>query len=178
MPSQKNIYQLKDLKHQLKDAKSIVVTDYLGLTVSQMQTLRQAVKDASGQLLVAKNTLISLSLKEKGKEGLPRDLEEALRGPTALLISHEDEISPLKALTEFAKDNDLPKIKAGLLDDRVLTAEEVTELSKLPGRTELQAKLIGTLNSPISGFTHVLKANLNNLVYVLKDIQKSKKGGE
>jgi len=170
MPSQKNIDQLKTLKEKISAAKSVVFSDYHGLTVAQIQELRSKVQESKGEFTVAKNTLIKLALKDQ-----KLTLEDSiLTGPTAILIATEDEISPIKALVEFAKTNQLPTVKAGILENRALTASEVQNLALLPGRLQLQAKLVGTLAAPLSGFINVLQGNLRGLVGVLDAIKKQK----
>ena len=168
MPSQKNLQAVEALKNQFAGAKAIFFADYQGLTVSQMGDLRDKIRAATGEFSVAKNTLLKLAL--------PYDLEEVLRGPTAILIAKADEISPLKAVVEFAKETELPKIKAGIFEDRILTQKEVNELAKLPSKLELQAKLVGILKGPLYGLANVLSGNTRKLVYVLEAIRKSKGG--
>ena len=170
MPSQKNITELNTLKEKLEKAKSLALTDYRGLTVNQATTLRQKVKKAGGELRITKNTLLKLALKDSPFK-LPD--EQILTGPTAILFSFADEIAPLKAIADFAKEQELPKFKAGFLDDRFLTVGELEELASLPTKDQLQAKLVGCLNSPISGLANVLMGNLTKLVYVLEAIRKN-----
>lgn len=172
MVSQKNINQVKDLKTKLEKAKSVVLTDYRGLSVDQINNLRRKIKEAAGELKVAKNTLLNLSLKDLSY-GV-KELKEALTGPTAILFSYEDEIAPIKALYEFYKENDLPKIKLGFLGKELLSEDKIIELAKLPTKEVLQGKLVGILNSPIYGLVYVLKANLQNLLIVLNQIKKAK----
>jgi large subunit ribosomal protein L10 len=167
MPSEKNVTTVNLLKTKIKDSKSIVMADASGLPVNLQRELRQAVKLAGGELLVVKNTLLKLALGTK----------EILPGPTITLLAYEDEIAPIKALAEFAKAHDLPKIKAGFLAKDPLTKEQVEALAKLPTKIELLSKTIGTLKGPLSGFVNVLSGNIRKLVYVLTDL-KSKKGGE
>jgi large subunit ribosomal protein L10 len=167
MPSEKNVTTVNLLKTKIKDSKSIVMADASGLPVNLQRELRQAVKLAGGELLVVKNTLLKLALGTK----------EILPGPTITLLAYEDEIAPIKALAEFAKAHDLPKIKAGFLAKDPLTREQVEALAKLPTKIELLAQTVGTLKAPINGFVNVLSGNIRKLVYVLTDL-KSKKGGE
>ena len=169
MPSQKNIDQLKILKEKLDGAKTVVFADYHGLSVNKQQELRAKIQETAGEFTVVKNTLLKLALKDKHAS----KLDDTFKGATALLIAREDEIGPLKALVEFAKENELPKVKAGILDDRIISPEEIDELAKLPGRIELQGKLIATLQSPISGFVNVLRGNLTGLVQALKQIKEN-----
>lgn len=168
MPSQKNIDELNILKEKLKKAKSLALTDHRGLTVNQATVLRQKIKEAGGELRITKNTLLNLALKNSPFK-LPD--EQILTGPTAILFAYDDKIAPIKAVADFAKEQELPRFKAGFLDDRLLTIEELEELASLPTKDQLQAKLVGCLNSPISGFVYVLKANLTKLTIVLNQIK-------
>lgn len=175
MPSQKNIEEVKNLSDKITQAKSFILVDYRGLTVEQVTTLRQKVAESDGELKVAKNTLLKLALKQslKNKEQL-EDFKEALTGPTMTLFSFDDPIAPLKVLSEFAREVELPKIKVGLLGTTFLPLEKIEELASLPTKDELHAKVIGQLNAPIYGFVNVLGGNLRKLVYVLNGIKNSK----
>jgi len=177
MPSQKNIQQVKKLKEKLEKAKSVILADYRGLKVEQINELRQKIKEAGGELRVSKNTLLGLALKNTQcclKSQRPV-LTEKLKGPTAVLFSYEDEIAPLKALYQFFQEHNLPKIKVGFFEDKLLEENRVIELAKLPSKEALQLKLIAALSSPISGLVYVLKGNLQKLVGLLRAIEKSKK---
>jgi large subunit ribosomal protein L10 len=176
MPSQKNIDQVAILKGQLDNAKAVILMDYSGLTVSEQTKLRRNIKESGGNFLVSKNRLFSLALKEKYPDVMD-ELTPSLSGTTAFLFAVEDEIAPLKALINFTKDKDLPKLKIGLMlkpSDRILSLEEITELSKLPTKNDLIAKLIGTLNAPSYRIVNALSGNLRKLVYVLEAINKTK----
>ncbi len=160
MPNAKNVATVNLLKTKLKDAKSLVFADASGLSVNLQRELRQAVKLAGGELIVVKNTLLKLAL----------GVKELLPGPTITLLAYEDEIAPIKALAEFAKVHELPKIKAGFLAKEPLTKEQVETLASLPTKIELLAKTIGSLKSPITGFVNVLAGNIRKLIYVLKAV--------
>lgn len=175
MPSQKNINQLKILKEKLQQSKAVVLADYAGLSVKKQTELREKISQAGGQFLVAKNRIFKLALKENKLDF--QDLDEALMGTTALLFTYEDEISPLKALIEFSKTNDLPKTKIGLIlkpEDRILTIEEIQNLANLPSKNELVAKLISSLSSPQYRLINSLKGNLIKLILSLKSLKDSK----
>ena len=165
MPSQKNLTTVKLLSDKLALAKSIVLADYRGLSVNLQRQLRNQVKAVGGELIVAKNSLISLALKDQ-KYVLPACLE----GPTILLLAYEDEIAPIKALAEFAKVNELPQAKIGFLAKEPLSADQVNQLASLPTKIELIAQTIATLQSPLSGFVNVLFGNFRKLVYALSAI--------
>lgn len=161
MPSQKNVAAVNLLKTKVSQAKSIVFADASGLSVNLQRELRQAVKLAGGELIVVKNTLLKLAL---GQAVLP--------GPTVTLFAYDDEIAPLKALAEFAKTHDLPKIKAGFLAKDTLTREQVEQLASLPTKVELLSKMVGSLQAPVFGLVNVLQGNLRKLVYVLKAVSE------
>jgi len=175
MPSQKNLDQVKNLQAKLKQAKSVVLADYCGLSVNLQQDLRKQVKDVDGELLVIKNTLLKIALKNQKYSLKP--LLDAFTGPTITLLAYEDEIAPLKALADFAKDHQLPKIKAGFLSKEPLTQAQVKALAKLPTKVELLSKTVATIKAPLSGIVNVLSGNLRHLTYALEAI-KQQKGGE
>ena len=163
MPSEKNVTTVNLLKTKLKDAKSVVTADASGLSVNLQRELRQKVKLAGGELIVVKNTLLQLAL----------GVKELLPGPTVTLLAYEDEIAPIKALAEFAKIHELPKIKAGFLAKEPLTKEQVEALANLPAKIELIAKTIASLKSPLSGLVNVLGGNIKKLMYVLSAYAKA-----
>lgn len=173
MPSQKNQQQLEEIKAALKDTKAVILTNYAGLSVSAKGELSNAIRQAGGTYSVYKNTLIKLALKEKLGD-LPQAAQDALQGQTAILIAPEDPVSPTKALMKFYKDNELPEVKLGFMDGALLTSKDIDNLSKLPGREELLGNLVRQLNAPISSFAQVLRANLQNIVYVVDAIRTSK----
>ena len=168
MPSQRNINQLSALKDKFSRAKSVVFADHSGMSVPDTQALRQGVKDAGGEMTVAKNTLLKLAL-EQGPRAKGQGLRE-LAGPTSVLFAYQDEILPIKVLAKFAADHDKPLIKAGLLGSESLTAEQIKELASLPGFNELLVKFMGQMQGPAYGLVGVLQGNIRKLVLVLKAI--------
>ena len=173
MPSQRNIKDLQDLKDKVAKAKTIVFTDYRGLTVKQFTELRQKVQENGGDIKVIKNTLLKIGLKNLSHNS--QLITDNLTGPTATLFAYEDEILPLKTLYEFSKKNELPKIKLGFFGDRLLSQEEVTAMAQLPSKDVLQAKLVNILHAPIAGFVYALKANLTGLVRALDQVRQKTK---
>lgn len=168
MPSQTKIAKVADLSDKLTRAKSVVLTDYRGLSVAQLNDLRKKVEAAGAEYEVTKNTLLSRSL---GEKEIPA---EALEGPTATLFSYQDEIAPLKALQDFIKANNLPSVKVGYLGQSLLTAIQVGELARLPSRGELLGKLAKTLKSNEYRLVGVLSGNIRKLVYGLNAVAKVK----
>lgn len=172
MPSQRNVNQLAQLKDKLGRAKSVVFSDYSGLAVSGQTELRSKVAGAGGEFTVAKNNLLKLALAQVNSEQLT--VNSSLIGPTAVLFSYQDEVMPLKIMVEFAKGHEKPTVKGGFLGSQELSAEEVMELARLPGKSELIVQLLGRLQSPIYGLKNVLEGNITKLVFVLRAIEEKK----
>ncbi len=181
MPNKQNIDTVGQLTNELKTAKSIIIADYSGISVNDQTSLRQKVKASGATLGVIKNRLIKLALKERLQE-VPASLDEALNGPTALVISQDDPVAPTKTLVEFARDHQTLKLKAGMLlkgsdeaaSDQVLSMADLKNLATLPGKTELYGMLLARLNSPIFGLVNVLHGNIRGLVVALNAIKDKK----
>lgn len=165
MPSQYNQDQVELLKQKVSQAKSVVIVDYSGTTGSDQVKLRGELKEAQGEMLVAKNTLINLVLNKK-------ELADSLTGMNALVLSNADAVAALKPLFKFHEDSSKLEIKQGVMveEDQVLSLAELTALSKLPGKNELISLLISRLQGPAYGLVNVLQAGSRNLVYALKAI--------
>ncbi len=171
MPSQKNVHGLAEIKHHLATAKAVILANYAGLSVADQTTLRAKLSVAGGQFMVAKNNLLAIALAEKLGE-LPKEVEAVLNGPTAVIFAEEDAVMAAKALTEFAKDKELPQIKLGLLDDKILSVNEIQALSKLPSREQLLATLLAQLQAPAQALVRQLATPAQLLVYALDAIAR------
>ena len=162
MPSQKILDEKKQivsaLSEQLKTAVSGVFVDYCGLTVEQDTKLRNKLREAGVEYKVIKNTLTRFAAKEVGFD----ELDPILNGPTSLAISMTDEVAPAKVIADFAKDNEQLEIKAGFLDGKVLALEEIKKLAATPNRETLLAKMLGSMNAPISNLVRTLQALVVN----------------
>lgn len=166
MPNEKKIKIVKELKESLSEAKGLVLTEYQGLSVPEVEVLRRSLREAGANYQVVKNTLLNLALKGSDLQVTVNDLR--LVGPTAVVLSREDEIKPLKALYDFAKEHKHLKIKGGIFEGAFLVAEKLREIAELPNREELLAKLLGMIQSPIVRLVNVGKGNQRNLVGVLR----------
>ena len=134
--------QVESLAEKIKDAKLVLLTDYRGITVEQVTTLRNTLRDAKSDYKVIKNNIIRRALDANGEN----ELDSVLEGPTAMVIADEDYVEPLKAIYKFSKDNDFYKIKGG----KVMSVEDIITLAKLPSRQELLGMLAGALLGNIS----------------------------
>ncbi|MCX6765674.1 MAG: 50S ribosomal protein L10 [Candidatus Moranbacteria bacterium] len=160
---------VKDLSEKIKASKSAVFVDYKGLKVKDLSELKKELKKNKVHLKVVKKTLIKRALKDSGIEMDVKGLE----GQVAIAIS-EDEIAGAKIIDKFGKTNENIKILAGILQKKLMTSAEVKALAKLPGKEEMLAKLVSTINAPVSGFVNVLAGNIRGLVQVLKAVSEKK----
>ena len=163
------------LKEQLQNAQGVVLTGYKGLTVAQDTELRKELREAGVTYHVVKNTMLRLAAKEAGIEGL----DEHLEGTTAFAFSTEDAVAPAKTIVSFIKKNKLEDtevltLKAGMVDGKVISLDDVKALASLPSREELLAKLLGSMNAPISNTVNVLQGVIRNAVYVLDAVRAQK----
>ena len=165
MPNERKIQIVEQLKEKLLKAKGVVLTDYQGLSVPEVEALRMSLREVSADLQVVKNTLLKLAL-EQGAKGKVQSAK--LVGPTAVVLSYEDEIAPLKALYDFVKEHEALKIKGGFFEGAWLLGEKLKEIAALPEREVLLAKLLGMLQSPISRLVSAGKGNQIALVRVLQ----------
>lgn len=149
---------VEEIKATLTKAVAGVFVDYCGLTVEQDTELRNKLRAANVEYKVVKNTLTRFAANEVGLEGL----DEVLNGPTALAISETDEVIAAKVLADFAKDNEQLEIKSGFLEGKVVSVDEVKKLADTPSREVLIAKMMGSMNSPISALARTLQALVDN----------------
>ena len=156
MPSEKVLEakkaQVAELVEVLKSAQTGVLVDYRGLTVEEDTVLRRNLRSAGVKYFVVKNTLLRLAAKETGLEAL----DEILHGPTALAVSDTDAVAPAKVIADYAKTNEKLEIKSGFMDGAVATLDEIKALAATPSRETLIAKVMGSLNAPISNLARLL----------------------
>ena len=159
MPSAKILEQkeklVSELAEKMKNASSGVLVDYKGINVEDDTKLRADMRKNNVDYKVIKNTLIRFAAKEAGLEGL----DAVLEGTTALAISADDVIAPAKVVAEYAKkDENIYNIKAGFIDGKVVSVEEIMQIANLPSKEILLGRLVGGLQGPIFGLALVLKA--------------------
>ena len=140
--------------NELKSAASVVVVDYLGLTVEEATSLRKQLRDSGVQMKVVKNTILRRAVVEAGIEGL----ESTFVGPTAIVFSENEAIAPAKVISEFAKKAEELEIKGGMIEGKVVTKEEVKALASLPDRDGLLSMLLSVLQAPVRNTALAIKA--------------------
>lgn len=155
------------LAGRLRRATTVYVTDFTGLNVAKITQLRRRLRQAGTHFVVVKNTLARRALGEAQVEGLAPFLE----GPTGLVLAERDAVAAAKVLADFAKEFEKPAIKAGLVEGKAVTPEQVRRLASLPARTELLAQLGGTLQAPMAGFVGVLNGLLLTVVSALEALR-------
>jgi large subunit ribosomal protein L10 len=161
------------LHEKFSKAKTALLTDFRGLNMSAISELRSQLRDASVEYQVVKNTLAA-----RASEGTDMSLlKDHFSGPCAVALSYEDPVAPAKVLTKFSEENKALEIKVGIVDGRVIDLDGIIRLSKLPSEEELLAKLLMTLNAPITGFVTVLGGVLRNFMGVLEAIKCQKEEG-
>ena len=150
MASEKILNQKKEevsnLANKMKEAKIILLTDYRGINVADVTGLRAELRKSNSEYRVVKNNITRRALAEAGIEGL----DNLLEGPTAVVMNNEDYLETAKTIYNYSKENDFYKIKGGVIDGKVMTAEEIITLAKLPSRETLLSMLAGALLGNIS----------------------------
>jgi large subunit ribosomal protein L10 len=165
MPTERKIEMVEQLTDLLSKNKFVVATDYRGMSVAEIMQLRRQLREIGTEYHVVKNNLAKFAAEKAGKPGL----SQFLQGPIALAFCHKDATQLAKTIANYIRSSKTSfSVKGGVLDVRVLTAEEVFSLATLPHIDVLRARLLGLLQSPIYSLQNVLNANLRGLNIVLK----------
>ncbi len=164
MPSQKNIEYLKKTKDILRTGKAFYFTDFTGLSVKNLESLRRELKKNNGNYLVLKNTLGFLVMKDMGvDETIAKQL---FVGPTGIAIAFDDPIVLAKILTN--RDN--LRIKGSFIEGKFIDTNGVIQFSKIPSREALYSQLVGSLNM-LGNFVNVLESMMRNLINTLEAVR-------
>lgn len=156
---------LTDMQDKLSKTKAAVFVSFKGLKVKDATALRNILRKEKIDYGVAKKTILKLALQKTGLEDVdPKKME----GNIAIAFGYDDEVAPAKLINTFKAQNEAVQILGGILENKYIDSAKVVELANIPGKPELLAKLVGSINSPASGFVNVLAGNLRGLVQVLK----------
>ena len=142
-----------EIADKLRASKSTIVVDYRGLTVSEATELRKQLREAGVEFKVYKNSLVVVAESAEMAE-----LNEFLTGPNAIAFSNEDVVAPAKVLNDFAKDHEALEIKAGVIEGKLVTLDEVKAIATLPSREGLLSMLLSVLQAPIRNLALATKA--------------------
>lgn len=170
MVKPEKVTAVQNLKDKLGKAEIVVVTDYCGLTVEDLFTLRSELRAKNVEYRVVKNLIARRALEEREED----TLDEFLVGPTAIAFGYEDPVETVKILVDFQKKQEKLKLKGGLMSGRRLTIAQLQTLSKMPSQKELYAKMAGSLKSPINKLVFALKSATSQLVWGLQAVAKTK----
>lgn len=139
---------------ELKKSKSFIVFEYLGLTAKSITNLRFELNKNQAKMFVLKNNILKRAIDSLQIQGF----EQLMQGPNAIVIGYNDEIVPIKAVSELAKEFDVLKIKGAYLDNQFIDASKIKEIASIPGREGLYSMLLSCLQSPIRSFLYAIKA--------------------
>ncbi|KXB58444.1 50S ribosomal protein L10 [Gemelliphila asaccharolytica] len=145
---------VNQIAEEIKESSSIIIADYRGLNVSQVTELRDNMRNEGLTFKVYKNSLVRRAMKQAGIEGL----DEVLTGPNAIAFSKEDVVAPARVLNDFAKDNENLELKAGVIEGKVSSLEEVKAIASLPSRDGLLSMLLSVLTAPMRNTALAIKA--------------------
>ncbi|MCG2807133.1 MAG: 50S ribosomal protein L10, partial [Coriobacteriia bacterium] len=170
MPTQAKGDVVAEIKGRLTAAGGVIMADFRGLTVKEMQELRIKVREAGGEVKVYKNTLTEIAVRELA---LP-DLGEFLQGPTAFVFAGDDPVAPAKALVDFKKKHNSLELKGGLVQNAVVDSAGIKAIAALPSREELIAKLMGSMLNPIRGLMYMANAPATSFARALQAVADQK----
>ncbi len=170
MSKEKKAEIIDSIEEEFNKCTIGILTDYRGLGTTQLTAVRRKIQESGGDYKVVKNTLARFAATRTGKE----DLVDSLVGPIAIAFGYDDITTPAKALAAYMRESRLNiEIKGGFTGDTVLTTQQIASLSTLPTREQLIAKMLGGMNSPITGLVNCLSSPIRGLLGVLQaQIQK------
>ena len=163
-PRPEKVAVVDEVREKLRTSSAAILTEYRGLTVGDISTLRRSLREAGGEYRIYKNTLVRFAVRELGLQ----QLEESLIGPTAIAFVDGDAVGVAKALRDYARTNPHLVVKGGVLGESVLSAADAAALADIPPREVLLARLAGMFAAPMQQFAGLLQALPRNLAYGLK----------
>lgn len=170
MATQAKQQTVEDLAKKMAAAKSIVLTDFTGMDVHTISELRKRCRQAGVEYKVVKNTLTRRAARGTAYEPLVADLD----GPTAIALSLTDEVTAARVINDFRKEHELPVIKFGLVEGKVLQPKEVQRLASLPPKEVLISQFAGTLKRPLAALSYALTYKLRQLLCAFEEVKKQK----
>ena len=156
MPTPQKEQILSDTSERIREVQGLYLADFKGMSVEKLSLLRKKCRDQKVQFRVIKNTLLKRAFNARGITAL----DEFLVGPTGLVFSTVSEMSPAKILSDFAKEHELPRIKAAVVNGRLYDSKQVSKLAALPSREVLLSQVLGTLIAPMTTFLAVIEATI------------------
>jgi large subunit ribosomal protein L10 len=168
-PRPEKVAVVDEVRERFTNSTAVLLTEYRGIDVAAMSTLRRSLREAGGEYKIYKNTLVRLAVADLGVDGLT----ELMIGPTALAFVEGDAAAVAKALKDFKGTNENLVIKGAVLGSELLTESQVMVLAALPSRDQLLAKFAGGLQAPMSQFAALLQASISKFAYALQALIES-----
>ncbi|HLB95389.1 MAG TPA: 50S ribosomal protein L10 [Patescibacteria group bacterium] len=162
--------QVKEMTKSLEESKAVILVNFQGLKVKEIQDLKKKLKEKKINFRIVKNSLLKIALKNS-KLLLA---EELLDQPIAMVWGATDEVEPAKLTVEFGKTAESLQIVGGIVNRQFAEKNIISELAALPSREILFARLVGSINAPLSRLVNALQGNLRSLVYILKQYKEQK----
>lgn len=162
--------QVRKMTESMDKSKSIILVNYQGLKNNEIETLKKNLREEGIGFQITKNTLFKIALKNAGLS-----IEDSLLDqPVAIIWGAEDEVTPSKITVNFGKISEKLQIIGGIINNKFADENTIKQLAALPGREELYAKLVGTLNAPMYRLVNALQGNLRSLVYILDQYKQQR----
>jgi large subunit ribosomal protein L10 len=174
MPRPEKVQAVAEIKEQIEGARAVYLTEFRGLTVAQLQTLRRALRETGADYKVVKMTLAKLATDELGIEGI----SEHLVGPTALTFAHDDAVATAKALKDASNENENLVLKAGIMAGDILLPEQVSKLAEIEPREVLLAKIAGGAKAPLFKAAGMFASFNRNAANMFSQLLDKKESGE
>ena len=173
-PRAEKVAVVDDVRQHFDEADAAILTEYRGLTVQDLATLRRSLRTNGGEYKIFKNTLVRLAAKQSGLEAL----DDLLTGPTAITFISGDAAAAAKSLRDFSRTNPLLVIKGGVLGDKIIGPKETAALADLPSREVLLARLAGLMAAPLQQLAGLMQALPRNMAYGLAALRDERAAGE
>lgn len=170
MVKPEKVVQVQELQEKLRSASAVILTDFRGLNVGEINTVRRHLREAQAEYRVVKNTLLRIAASGLGITGL----DALLAGPTAVAFVRGDVVEAAKVLQEFIRQARKLEVKGGFLDGRILSPTDIQTLAQLPPKQELRARVVGGIQFPLLRLVSVLSGPVRSLVYVLEAIRRQR----
>lgn len=170
MPTEQKVATIAEIRGKFADAAGVILVDYRGLTVKEMQGLRAKLREVGSAVRVYKNTLTARALAELEYPSM----DEMLEGPTAFVFASEDPVAPSKVVFDFAKEHKALEVKGGLFEGHVVASADVKRMASLPSREVLYAQIMGAMQAPVRNLMYVMNAPAGALARALKAVADQK----
>jgi large subunit ribosomal protein L10 len=171
LPKPEKVQKVEEIYQKMEEANALIFTDFKGLTVADLFELRSKIRGLQAEYRVVKNTLALLAIKKVYPD---KEFDKFFVGPTAITYCYDDPFAVIKALVDYSKDHEALKLKGGVVDGDIYSADEIKEMANLPPREVILSQVVGSIAAPLSSLVWSLKWPINKLVWTLDAISKEK----